>query len=194
MIGARFSLYPMTDAYVPRILEALKTLDGTALERETDDVSTFLSGEENLLFKTLTTTFQELIASGEHAAVSLLLSRGCPGEPGKDLCDPVATPSQAEALLDTQGTGPDVACQFSLYPLGVGGYMDAIYAEITEAGRAAGLEVTPQHLCTRLYGPLTAVMGQLRRAFDRTAEVTPHVVIHATLSANSPSPQPQPRG
>lgn len=187
MIGARFSLYPMTDAYVPCILEALKTLDGTALEHETDDVSTFLSGEENLLFETLTTTFQELIASGEHVAVSLLLSRGCPGEPGEDLCDPVATPSQAEALLDAHDTGPDVACQFSLYPLGVGGYMDAIYAEITEAGRAAGLEVTPQHLCTRLYGPLTAVMGQLRRAFDRTAEVTPHVVIHATLSANSPS-------
>lgn len=194
MIGARFSLYPMTDAYVPRILEALKTLDGVPLERETDDVSTFISGEENLLFETLTATFGAVVASGEHAAVSLLLSRGCPGEPGEDLCDPVATTSQAEAPTAAQGTGPDIACQFSLYPLGVGGYMDAIYAEITEAGRAAGLEVTPQHLCTRLYGPLTVVMTQLRRAFDRTAEVTPHVVIHATLSANSPSRRAPPRG
>lgn len=190
MIGARFSLYPLTDAYVPHIMGVLKTLEDTALERETDDVSTFLSGEENLLFETLTTIFQEFVASGEHVAVSLLLSRGCPGEPGEDRCDPVATASQAEGLPDAYSTDPEIACQFSLYPLGVNGYMDAIYAEITEAGRAAGLVVTPQHLCTRLYGPLTAVMTQLRRAFDRAAVVTPHVVIHATLSANSPSPQP----
>lgn len=190
MIGARFSLYPMTDAYVPHIVGVLKHLGDVGLERETDDVSTFLSGEENLLFETLTFMFRELVVSGEHVAVNLLLSRGCPGEPGEDVCDPVPTASQTALALNTPGGDPEVACQFSLYPLGVSSYMDAIYAEITAAAKAAGLEVTPQHFCTRLGGSLSVVMAQLRTAFDRAAEVTPHVVIHATLSANSPTRRP----
>lgn len=142
MIGARFSLYPMTDRYVPHILGALEALEDVALERETDDVSTFLSGEENLLFTTLATMFGAFVRGGEHVAVSLLLSRGCPGEPGEDVCDPVETANQVALPLEIQAGDPEIACQFSLYPLGVSGYMDAIYAEITAAGKAAGLKVS----------------------------------------------------
>lgn len=187
MIGARFSLYPMTDAFVPRILGALGGLEGAPLERETDEVSTFLSGEENALFSALEAVFERAAQPGEHVAMSLLLSRGCPGEPGEDLCDPAATPSQTPENKAAAENAPTILCQFSLYPLGVAGYMDAIYAEIGAAQAESGLKVTPQHLCTQLEGPLRAVFEQLRWAFDRAAEGTPHVVVHATLSAHSPS-------
>lgn len=189
MIGARFSLYAMSNGFVEQILGALGPLEGAALERETDDVSTYLSGEENALFGALTNVFGAFVGGEDHVAISLLLSRGCPGEPGADICDPVATASQTAAPFDGPGGQHPVACQFSLYPLGVSGYMDAIYAEIHAAAEAAGLTVTPQHFCTRLEGPLALVMGQLRTAFDRAAEASAHVVIHATLSANSPSPR-----
>lgn len=187
MIGARFPLYPMTDAFVPRILGALEGLEGAPLERETDDVSTFLSGEENDLFGALERVFERAARPGEHVAMSLLLSRGCPGEPGEDLCDPAASPAQIPENRVSAEDAPTIACQFSLYPLGGNGYMQTIYAEIEAAQTEAGLTVTPQHLCTRLEGPLPRVFALLRRAFDKAAEGTPHVVIHATLSAHSPS-------
>ncbi|ADI15368.1 YkoF family thiamine/hydroxymethylpyrimidine-binding protein [Truepera radiovictrix] len=185
MIGARFSLYPMTDAFVPRILEALGALDEAPLERDMDDLSTFVSGEENALFCALEDVFGRAAASGEHVAMSLLLSRGCPGEPGEDRCDPRAAPSETPAARAAEGA--EVACQFSLYPMGTAAYMDAIYDQIKAARSRPGLRVTPQHFCTRLEGPLPQVFAELRRAFDAAAERTPHVVIHATLAANSPS-------
>src|SRR5881628_2892256 len=51
--GARFSLYPMTERYIPIILEAVKGLHETGLEVETDDVSTFLGGDRSRVFDEL---------------------------------------------------------------------------------------------------------------------------------------------
>lgn len=188
MIGARFSIHPMTDRFVPIILGAVRELDEFPLEREGGDISTFVHGEENMLFDGLYATFATAISCPEHTVVNLTLSRGCPGEPGEDVCDPVASRGQEAKVLEGAAQPlPRVACQFSLYPMGSNGYMDAIYDEITAAGKENGLEVTPEHLCTRLDGSLDAVLGQLRTAFDRAAEVTDHVVIHAILSVNSPT-------
>lgn len=188
MIGARFSLYPMTDRFAPIILDAVEALDNAPLQREIDDVSTYVSGEENALFDALHATFSRAWdgVGKDHLVMSLTLSRGCPGEPGEDVCDPTAARSEPPAeRQDESGSAAKVACQFSLYPMGTASYMDAIYGEI-ELGTET-VDVTPQHLCTRLEGPLAAVLGQLRTAFDRVAELTPHVVIHATLSVNSPT-------
>lgn len=189
MIGARFSIHPMTDGYIPIILGAVRELQELPLETEAADVSTFVHGEENKLFEGLHAAFARAIACPEHIAINLMLSRGCPGEPGEDVCDPEASTSEPATTLANPSSLPPVSCQFSLYPLGSSGYMDAIYEEIAQAGRANGLEVTPEHLCTRLEGTLSAVLGQLRTAFDRAADVTPHVVIHANLSVNSPTPK-----
>lgn len=186
MIGARFSLYPLTANFVPVILKALEAIRVFPLERETDDLSTFLSGEEGTLFRALAAAFEQASAGGEHLVMSLTLSRGCPGEPGEDRCDP--TPAHAEAAQsEPRALGPQVACQFSLYPLGLVSYMAAIYQQIAAAQQNDAVKTVPQHFCTRLEGPLSAVLGQLRTAFDQAAVHTPHVVIHATISANSPT-------
>lgn len=186
MIGARFALYPITADFVPVILKALEAMSEFPLERQTDDVSTFLSGEEGVLFRALAAAFEQASAGGEHVVMSLTLSRGCPGEPGEDRCDP--TPAHAAAERpEPRALGPQVACQFSLYPLGLAGYMEVIYQQIAAAQRSDAVKAVPQHFCTRLEGPLAAVLGQLRAAFDQAAVHTPHVVIHATISANSPT-------
>ena len=57
MIGVRFSLFPMTDAFVPVILDAVQGLDRLGLEVEVDDVSTCLMGEEPQLFEALRVAF-----------------------------------------------------------------------------------------------------------------------------------------
>jgi energy-coupling factor transport system substrate-specific component len=188
MIGARFSLYPMGDDFVPIILKAVQALNAYPLEQETDDISTFLSGEENALFAALEAAFARAIQSDRHVVMNLTLSRGCPGEPGEDVCDPAPTVSQlAGGPSAADATHPHIACQFSLYPMGTHSYMETIYAQIKRAQQNRAVSTVPQHFCTRLEGPLPAVMAQLREAFDHAAETTPHVVIHATLSANSPT-------
>jgi energy-coupling factor transport system substrate-specific component len=81
-----------------------------------------------------------------------------------------------------------VACQWSLYPLGIPEYMDVIYREIGRT-KQAGVFTRGQHFVSRLDGELSAVLGTIRSAFGATCENGGHVVAHVTLAANSPSLQ-----
>ncbi len=74
--GARFSLYPMTDRYVPVILHAIEGLDKTGLDVETDDVSTFLGGDQDTVFAALERAFTRAAQGGDHVVMTVLLSYG----------------------------------------------------------------------------------------------------------------------
>lgn len=74
--GARFSLYPMTDRYVPVILGAIDGLRESGLEVETDDVSTFLGGDRDQVFENVERLFAKAAASGEHVVMTVLFSHG----------------------------------------------------------------------------------------------------------------------
>ncbi len=74
--GARFSLYPMTDRYVPVILHAIAGLDKTGLEVETDDVSTFLGGDQATVFAAQERAFTRAAQGGDHIVMTVLLSYG----------------------------------------------------------------------------------------------------------------------
>src|SRR5438128_700754 len=93
--GARFSLYPMTERYVPIILEAINGLQETGLEVETDDVSTFLGGDRNRVFAELARVFAAAARTGEHVVMTVLLSHGCPGETYCEATGEVRTPRPA---------------------------------------------------------------------------------------------------
>jgi energy-coupling factor transport system substrate-specific component len=89
--------------------------------------------------------------------------------------------SDAESLPKVE-----VACQWSLYPLGVATYMDVIYREIAHT-KEAGVFTRGQHFVSRLDGELGDVLGAIRRSFEGACADAGHVVAHVTLSANSPS-------
>ena len=74
--GARFSLYPMTDRFVPVILDAIEGLRDGGLEVETDDVSTFLGGPRDAVFGALGRAFARAAGSGEHMVMNVLFSYG----------------------------------------------------------------------------------------------------------------------
>ncbi len=74
--GARYSLYPMTDRFVPVILHAIEGLRERGLVVETDDVSTFLGGHPEHVFSALHRAFVRAAGSGEHVVMPLLLSYG----------------------------------------------------------------------------------------------------------------------
>src|SRR5258708_10342149 len=82
--GARFSLYPMSDRYVPVILGAIEGLGGSGLEVETDNVSTFIQGDRDLVWSTLEDAFAKAARTKQNVVMTVLLSHGCPGE---GLCD-----------------------------------------------------------------------------------------------------------
>ena len=194
MIGVRFSLHPMTDAFVPVILDAVQGLDRLGLEVEVDDISTCLMGEEPQLFEALRVAFGRAARTGTHVVMVTSFSAGCPGEPEGDVCAPrhvtLAELAQDQGADDWVAAAYDlpeqVACQFALYPLGIEHYMDVIYREIGVT-KAAPVRSRGRHFATHLAGDGAAVFDALRTAFRNARRDAAHVVMTATISANSPS-------
>ena len=185
--GARFSLYPMTDRYIPVILDAIKGLRDTGLEVETDDVSTFVGGDRDRVFGELRRVFVAAARTGEHVVMTVLLSHGCPGETYCESTGEIRMPAQA--ATDGAKTGVPVSAQWSLYPLGSDSYMDLIYREI-ERTKKAGVFAKGAHFVSGLRGDLSEVLGAIGASFDAACADAGHVVAHATLSANSPTERP----
>lgn len=192
MMGVRFSLYPMCDDFAPLILGAERGLDQFGVEVEVDDVSTCLLGEEPNLWEAVRVAFGRAAGGGDghHVVLSATFSAGCPGEPEGDVCVPRAYdgPAGGNAGWSTEAFAlpAAVAVQFALYPLGTGDYMDAIYAEI-ERAKQSGVRVVGRHFCTHLYGDGLDVFDLLRSAFGAARGRAAHVVMTATIAANSPS-------
>ncbi len=186
--GARISLYPMTDDYVSVILGAIEGLPSTGLEVETDDVSTFLGGDRNAIWCALERVFARAARSGEHVVMTALISHGCPGE---TYCEPDPLTGSARATATHEGKGVPISAQWSLYPLGAGGYMDVIYGEI-ERTKRAGVFAGGAHFVSKLEGDACSVLDSIRAAFDDACGSVSHVVAHVTLSANSPTPKGRP--
>jgi uncharacterized protein YqgV (UPF0045/DUF77 family) len=184
LFGARISLYPMTDRYVPIIQNAIKGLDETGLEVETDDMSTFIGGDRDQVFAQLERVFAAAALTGEHVVMTVLLSHGCPGETYCEATGEVRPPRTAPPARSRSGV--IVTCQWSLYPLGIDSYMDVIYREIDRT-RKAGVFTRGQHFVSTLQGDLTETLGAVRASFDAACADAGHVVVHATFSANSPT-------
>lgn len=84
---------------------------------------------------------------------------------------------------------PQVACQFSLYPLRQSSIDEAIRAGIEAAARvgaAAGLTVRVQTLSTLMLGPRDVVFAAARAAFDAASTFGP-VVMVGTYTTGAPS-------
>jgi hypothetical protein len=88
--GAQISLYPMCDDFVQVILSSLSALDPyrPQLRIETDDISTLLVGPPEVLFNAMRDLFVAASKSGKHVTMHATISRGCPGEPDAEICQP----------------------------------------------------------------------------------------------------------
>lgn len=197
--GAQISLYVMADDFVPVILSSIDAIAPfrDRLRIETDDISTLVVGPPELIFPTMREMFVPAAASGHHVALHATISRGCPGEPDMDICEP-AEPSAfdlpleerkrraAEAVKNAEKTGRKIAVQFSLYPLGPADYMDEIYGCI-DFLKASPVFDRAKNYCTRLVGDAGPVFEALSQAWLSFGDPNAHVAIDLTASANSPS-------
>lgn len=198
--GAQVSLYPMTSNFVPVILEAVKALDPyrEQLRIETDDLSTLLVGPPEALFKAMHDLFVTAARTGDHVVLHATVSRGCPGEPDAEICQPTIALgerkptseriSSAQAIVDdAPESGQTVSAQFSYYPLGENKeYMTEIYAAI-DFIKSSGTFGKAKNFCTKLEGDSAKVFGTLGQTFLSFAPEQAHVTLDITVSANSPS-------
>jgi hypothetical protein len=80
----------MCDDFVSLIIKSLSALDPyrDQIRIETDDISTLLVGPPEVLFQAMRDLFVEVASSGKHVVMHTTISRGCPGEPDAEICQP----------------------------------------------------------------------------------------------------------
>ncbi|NYF12855.1 hypothetical protein HDC34_001149 [Pseudoclavibacter sp. JAI123] len=190
-VGARVTLSVMSDRYVEVILAAVDAADSSGLILETGDVSTYAGGDEQALLRWLTDLTQHVAATGLHASVQVLLSRGCPGEAVCELPGG-AGPRRVDAPRGRH-TGSFASAEWALYPLEDAGadartpdHMREIYAAI-ETAKASGTFVASEHFVTKLSGDLGRVLETVVVAWAGVGAHVQHVTSHLTISLNSPS-------
>lgn len=184
IVGASFSLHPMSDDFIDIITSALKEVDTTKVWKKTDDVTTTVRGKMVHVFDVTSAIFLNAAKSGKHIAFQATYSIGCPGDSEGDVY--LAEDDQPANVLVCEQINQHIAAKFSLYPLGNGSYMDVIYQQIEAIKEYAS--VTPAHYSTRLDGDAFKIFNGLHAVFKEVVNAgSSHTVMTVTISANSPS-------
>lgn len=190
-VGARVSVAVMSDDYADVILAALRDVDPRGLTISTGDVSTWAGGPEEDLLAWLTDLSAAIAATGHHAAITVHLSRGCPGEVVCEL--PGGAGPRAVQTPSGRDVGAWAAAEWALYPLaddvraGVEpDHMRDIEAAI-ELARELGTFRGSEHFVTRLEGDLGAILATVVAGWTMVGRSVQHVVAHLSVSVNSPS-------
>ncbi|NQX28364.1 hypothetical protein HQQ81_13540 [Microbacteriaceae bacterium VKM Ac-2854] len=183
-VGARITLAVMRDDFADVIVAALAETDASGLVTETDEVSTFVGGDEQSIVRFLVQLVGRAAASGAHVSATIIFSRGCPGEVS---CGSGLT--RASAVPTVSPVGRAAAAQWALYPLSdapSADHMRDIYAAIDYA-KENGTFAGSRHFVTDLRGDLADVIATAAAGWVLVGRAVAHVTSHLTVSLNSPS-------
>lgn len=191
-VGARVTAAVMTEQPARVLTDILSRLDATGLVHETGDVSTYVGGHESLLQRYLIDLAEDLARTEHHATLSVMLSRGCPGEVVCEL--PGGAGPRSTAVPAPRRTGRFAAAEWALYPLAdqvtadgtAPDHMRDIHAAIDHA-RELGTFRGSEHFVTRLEGDIGDVVATAVAGWLLVGRGVQHVTTHLTLSLNSPS-------
>jgi len=188
MSSVRFSLYPLREDFVPLILDAIDGLARFDIGVETDDLSTYLAGDESTLFEAVRASFGRVARSGAPLVLRATFSTESPVEPARG--------ARASRAGDASSGGVErwlperVNAQFALYLLGADTDRDTARATLDrgiERARGANVRVVERPLCTHLYGRGEDVFDVLRSAFTTACAEAMRTVMTITVAANGPS-------
>lgn len=183
-VGARVTLAVMRDDFADVIVAALAETDASGLVTETDEVSTFVGGDEQSIVRFLVQLVGRAAASGAHVSATITFSRGCPGEVS---CGTGLT--RASAVPTVSPVGLAAAAQWALYPLSDApgaDHMRDISAAIDYA-KENGTFAGSRHFVTDLRGDLAEVIATAAAGWVLVGRSVAHVTSHLTVSLNSPS-------
>jgi uncharacterized protein YqgV (UPF0045/DUF77 family) len=183
--GCSFSVYPMCNGFANLIMNSLKQVDASKVWIQTDEVSTIVRGRMPHIFDVVEAVFLQAAQTGQHVVFSGTFSVGCPGDTEGHTY--MAEDDIRMNTAITKSTEQEVVSKFALYPMGGGDYMDVIYEQI-EAMKEHGVGVSLTHYETKLAGLAQKVFQGLEKVLTKTDKAgSPHTVLTATISANSPS-------
>ena len=182
--GCRFSLSPMSDAYVDIILEAVRQADVSKVYSLTDELSTMYRGRRQHVLDALKACFTGAYREGVHMVLEATLSKGCPGDTEGE------SYLAADDVLQNEPRIRDVhfpvTSKISLYPMGMEDYMPHIAAVVNRAVDL-GIYDRSAHYVTVLKGDVQDLFSYFDWVLCYCAEHLGHAVFQVTLSVNSPS-------
>jgi hypothetical protein len=190
-VGARITIAVMSSDYIEIIQNALTETDATGLDIETDNVSTWVAGDEQRITEYIAALIAAAARGGEHVTATVMLSRGCPGEISCEL--PPGRTTLMSEVPTVPLTGVTASAQWALYPLDDQGsperepdHMRDIY-EAVDRAKANGSYVRSDHYVTRLSGDVATILETVAGGWVLAGRTVAHVTTHVTISVNSPS-------
>lgn len=173
--GARFSLYPMTDNFIPVILGSLGKTDTSAVYSFTDAISTVYRGNIDSVLDGVSALFINAFTEGVHMAIE---GQFCNEE---EVTQTAAKPGEVPNKTVTEGIHFPVKCKLNLY----GAESAKGLYEVLKARCA--LEKEEISYGTRFAGDVQAVfdfISQLCKELDTRGE---KFTLHFTMNCNSPT-------
>ena len=182
-IGARFSLYPMTDDFISDILGALERTDTSAVYSVTDAISTVYRGSPESVIDAIRGLFVNAYREGVHMAIEGdIYDRAPEGAeiPDRIIQEPNALvmnsfPVKCRLTL----TAPTADSEKGLdYIANVFGDVDILYGELS-------FERIPYG--AKFEGDVIQMFSFLSLLLERGAKVHPGLTVHFTRNCNSPT-------
>lgn len=167
--GARFSLYPMSDRFIPIILGALEKTDTTGLYSNTDRISTVYGGDRENVVTSVENLFVSSYTDGVHTAVEGIFSNS-------ESYDVADTAAKKEIAADFP-----VKCMVAVYG---GEKSREIFAEFEKTAQTKN-EKIPYGL--RLDGNVNRVWAEIKKLALSLANSGEKFTLYFKMNCNSPT-------
>jgi len=182
--GCRFSLAPMSDRFIPIILEAISKTDTSKVWSETGKLSTVYRGKQVHVLDTVKACFANAYCPDVHMTMTATFSKGCPGDVDAD-----AFLETDDILMNEEQVRNihfETSCKIGLYPMGVDNYMEHI-AHVVNNAIDRGIYVRSAHYATELQGDVQELFDYFSYVCEYCGKNISHYVFEVMLSVNSPT-------
>lgn len=183
LTGCRFSLAPMTDRFIPIILDAVKKTDVSNVWSDSDELSTIYRGRRIHVLDALKACLIYAFQPGVHMTMEATLSKGCPGDTLADSYMGKGDTLANEAEI--RDVHFPVTVKFALYPMGVPDYMKHI-AHVVNRAIDLGLYDRSVHYVTVLKGDVQDIFAYFAEASEYCESAVSHYVMEITFAVNLP--------
>ena len=185
LIGCRFTLYPMGDAYAAIILDALEKTNTSKVWKKTDLMSTLYLGRQRHLLDCVSAVFRHIWKEDLHFGGEFTFSKMADGDWAFSEALLRADDVLGNAATASLGEFPAYA-KASIY---AGSREETValtdYMEAHALGR--GLQPKRVPLATMLKGSANSLFSFFDEMLTFANRQTPFYVLHASVSANSPT-------
>ena len=177
LMGCRFSLAVMSDAYAEMILGALGNVDTQRIQSTTDALSTTYFGKRNHVLEAMRDCFVNVNDGKTHITMEATLSTGWHGSDTE-------TFPESDVILKLTGANFNVIGKAAFYSPGTAAHE---ITHVIDMAKNRGLFVKESFCAIELAGGVNELFDYFNEVMAYAQMHEGHFVLQATLSVNSPS-------